>query len=176
MLILLTSLTLTVFTISIGYLIGRRNPGKSSLFTAGSILLLILIPSTYFLPKLELTVAGMEQQLPVTSSTSFPIYQTLFYLWLAGTVILLSKLGLHYLAVNRWRRNSERCTSPEWTHRLHECCSQLKMDTIPSLSLCEEISSPVVTGLAYPLGQIQNVIFTLCVTWPKLSHLTQRLL
>lgn len=150
MTILLTSIILSILSFAIGKWLGKKNPARSSTFTAGSIILLLLLPLTLLAPKYEVSlpssVSTISSSVPV--ATSF--FSIFFWIWLTGSTFLLIRLLVHYLAVRSWRKSAERCSSPEWTSRLHECCSILNMDTIPSIGLSKHIQSPVVTGLVYP--------------------------
>lgn len=151
MILTLTSIILPLLFFSLSYWLGRKNPSRSALFTGGSIVILMLSPLLYFVPKLELNLPFLTDS-PESSAvgSGSQLSTWLLVLWLAGSGLLFIRLAYHYISVRRWRNHSTRCTTPVWTHRLHECCSLLKMDTIPSLGLCSEISSPVVTGLVYP--------------------------
>ena len=151
MLLLLTSLALSALALLLSYLLGKNNPGKSSSLTGGIILIILLLPLTLLLPKIGIPLP-FDTTIAFTKhvSQNFSWYNIFLYIWLTGTAFLTIRLCIHYLSVQRWRRLSTRCSTPEWTSRLHHCCSMLEMDTIPSLGLSAEISSPVVTGLIYP--------------------------
>ncbi len=157
MLLALTSIILSLLFFSISYCLGRKNPSRYALFTGGAIVTLMLSPLLHFIPKLELQLPFLRthSSAPLgASDSSWGVWVLGF--WVLGSGLLFIRLAYHYLSVRKWRANAERCTSPTWTHRLHECCSLLRMDTIPSLGLCTEISSPVVTGLIYPQILLPN--------------------
>ncbi len=158
MILLLTSIILSLFALLLSRVLGKKNPGQSSLYTAGMILVLVALPFSLFLPKLQVETSLLNTAaitLP-SQSTGMPWATVFIVIWSIGSLALLIRLVCHYNAVRLWRKNSERCTTPQWTHRLHECCKMLEMDTIPSLSISNEIYSPIVTGLIYPQILLPN--------------------
>jgi len=163
---IITSIILSVMALSLSMWIGKRNPVRSSGLTAGMLVLLMIAPLLLWMPKVHLDMnipwISTEVKSEITSShseaTSLPLnlMTTLFVSYVVFSVLLLIRIGSHYLVTRRWCIEAVECDDPISVNLLKECGEQLKLRRLPALKFSQEVNSPVITGLLKPVLLLPN--------------------
>jgi Na+/citrate or Na+/malate symporter len=122
MLLAATSIVLSLLFFSISCYFGKKNPGKSSHFTGGAIIVLLIAPLFCFIPKVEVEWSVFQSSHVVTEQAGFSWLQLLLFIWAFGTLVLLGRLLSHFISVRRWRLGYDPVALNLFRNQLTCCC------------------------------------------------------
>jgi len=155
--LIISSIALSLLALLVSRWMAKKNPGKSSLLTAGMMILLLLLPLTMFMPKVNVILPWMSPAAPSSLDATAQVAQStpllpiiLLTVWITGAVFLIGRLISHQFAVRSWLRDAAPCIDAEMNELLIECADQVGLPEAPTLVTSRAIESPVVTGLLRP--------------------------
>ncbi|MFC4992958.1 M56 family metallopeptidase [Rubritalea tangerina] len=144
------SLLLTLAANALSFWLGKKNPAKASLLSAGLMSLILIAPILLLLPKWQVSIASDNvDNLHSLAPHSISILPFLS-VWALGLIILLMRHIKQWRTLSHWLTQATPGDEPKWQLILARCSKQLDITNPPSLVFSTQVSSPIVTGPLKP--------------------------